>query len=355
MVLMVGPGMGTPGGMTAVVRSYRDGGLFERAGVRYVSTYEGPSAWLQLRVMAAALIAMGRLVVSGRLRLLHVHSASRGSFWRKSVLCVLARLVRVPYLFHLHSGEFPSWYAQQPRWVQAWVRTTLRHASFVLCLTASWPARVRAIEPMAHVEVLVNPVEVPDALPPFREAAQNVLFMGRLREKKGVFDLLQAAVTVLHAVPQLKLVLAGDEGEAEVRTMAKDLGIAEAIELPGWVEGAHKMGLLAAADVYVLPSYFEGLPVGLLEAMARGAPVVATPVGGVPDLIADGVDGLLVPVGHTGELATALQRLLCTPTLRDVLRTAAFKKVTSLYATPVVVERLMALYEQALHDGRRTP
>ncbi|OGB04493.1 MAG: hypothetical protein A3E25_17940 [Burkholderiales bacterium RIFCSPHIGHO2_12_FULL_69_20] len=347
---MVGPGMDTPGGMTAVVRSYRDGGLFERAGAGYVSSYEGAAPWLQLRVMTKALLAMLSLLVRGRLRLLHVHSASRGSFWRKSVLCAVARLARIPYVFHLHSGEFPDWYAHQPAWIQAWVRTTLRHASFVLCLTDSWPDRVRAIEPLARIEILHNPVDVPVALATLRDTARSVLFMGRLREKKGVFDLLQAAAVVKAVVPDLALVLAGDEGEDKVRSMAAALGLSALVELPGWVDGPRKQALLDAADVYVLPSYFEGLPVGLLEAMASGVPVVATPVGGVPDLIADGVDGLLVPVGQPAELAAALQRLLQDSALRAALRKAAFYKVAAGYSTSVVVQRLEHLYDQALQQ-----
>ena len=347
VVLMVGPGLATPGGMTAVVCSYRDSGLFERAGVRYVSSYEGRAPWLQLRVMASALWQMVALLLRGRLRLLHVHSASRGSFWRKSLLCALARLAGVPYLFHLHSGEFPSWYEGRSGWVRAWVRTTMRHASQVLCLTPSWVERVRAIEPLARVGVLRNPVAVPEALPPFRREGRTVLFMGRLREKKGVFDLLQAAAAVRAAVPDLVVVLAGDEGEAQVRARAEALGLSAAVRLPGWVDGARKDALLAQADVYVLPSYFEGLPIGLLEAMAVGVPVVATPVGGVADLVADGQDGLLVPVGQPAELGAAIQRLLQAPDLRDRMRGQAFDKVRAHYAVAVVVRQLEALYRQA--------
>jgi glycosyltransferase involved in cell wall biosynthesis len=353
VVLMVGPGLATPGGMTAVVRSYRDSGLFERAGVRYVSTYEGRAPYLQLKVVAKALWQMTTLLWRGRLRLLHVHCAARGSFWRKSLLCAVARLAGVPYLFHLHSGEFPNWYEGRPAWVRGWVRTTMRHAAKVLCLSPGWVELVRVIEPRARVGVLHNPVSVPDALPPLRRTGNTVLFMGRLRAKKGVFDLLQAAAEVRAAVPDLAVVLAGDEGEALVRARAEALGLAPAVSLPGWVDGTRKAALLARADVCVLPSYFEGLPIGLLEAMAVGVPVVATPVGGIPDLIAEGQDGLLVPVGRPDKLAAAIQRLLLEPDLRERIRSQAFHKVREHYAMPVVARQLEALYRQAA-AGRGT-
>src|SRR6478609_6763919 len=112
-VLMAGPAEHLPGGMSAVVLSYRRAGLFEALPLRYLSRYEGAAALMQLRVFGAALWRLLLELLAGRVDLLHVHSASRGSFWRKSLLCGLCRAFGKPYLFHIHSGEFGHFYREE--------------------------------------------------------------------------------------------------------------------------------------------------------------------------------------------------------------------------------------------------
>lgn len=342
---MVGTCMATPGGMTAVVRSYRAGGLFERCAVEYVGSYEGKGALRQLRVMLTALgKVLGRLL-RGECAALHVHSASRGSFWRKSVFCVLARMARVPYLFHLHSGEFPVFYHREcGRLAKAWVKWTLRGAARVVVLTDRWRSALLEIEPKLKLEVLGNPVAMPEHLPPLRDRVGEVLFLGRLREKKGVFDLVRAMPAVLSAHPGMRFVLAGD-GELEmVRALARDLMVEHALLMPGWIDGEDKDIAIGRADIFVLPSYFEGLPVGILEAMAAGVPIVATAVGGIPDILQDEKDALLVQPSQVNALADAIIRLAGDKALRNKLREAAFEGVRAQYSEKVVLEKLEALY-----------
>lgn len=126
-------------------------------------------------------------------------------------------------------------------------------------------------------------MHVPAALGDKADVAQTVLFLGRLRQKR-ILDLLEAIPIVLASCPGLRFVLAGDEGEEEVRKRAKHLGIENAIELPGWVDGARKLAVQRRSDIFVLPD-FEGLPLGILEAMALGIAVVGTKVGGIPELV----------------------------------------------------------------------
>jgi glycosyltransferase involved in cell wall biosynthesis len=347
LVVMLGTSLESPGGMTAVVHTLRKAGLFAKFDVKYVATYEGKGALRQMRVAGRAAATLLGLLLQSQVKLVHAHSASRGSFWRKSILCALAKAFNVTYVFHLHSGEFPVFYEQEcGQWAQLWVRRTLRHAAAVICLAETWRTRLVAMEPAARVVVVGNPVDVPTQLPPSREQAIHVLFLGRLREKKGVFDLVRAMPTALGSCKQLRFVLAGDEGLDAVRDLAQQLGVAHAIELPGWVDGAAKDRLLAIADIFVLPSYFEGLPVGVLEAMALGVPVIATPVGGIPDLIEHQVSGMVVPPGRPDLIAEALVRLASDAELRSSIRDAAFERVSTRYSTEVIVAEISSLYER---------
>lgn len=122
-----------------------------------------------------------------------------------------------------------------------------------------------------------------------------------------------------HSYPTLRVCLGGDGEASAARALAQRLGIVDRVETPGWMTGATKAQWLARATIYALPSYAEGLPMSVLEAMAAGAPVVATPVGGISDVLSDGVHGLLVPPGDVVALVAALARLLDDAGLRDRL------------------------------------
>jgi glycosyltransferase involved in cell wall biosynthesis len=300
--------------------------------------------------MAAAGMRLLSMLLARRLAIVHAHSAARGSFWRKSVLCMMADLFGVPYVFHVHSGEFGVFYASEcgpaAKW---WIRRTLRRAACVIALTEAWSKVLLSIEPHAQVRVLGNPVRVPCALPEARETGRpEVLFLGRLHEKKGVFDLVRAVPLVLKCVPDAVFTLAGDGGREAVWRLAGELGVQDAVRLPGWLDEAEKGAALAAARVLVLPSYYEGLPVCILEAMAAGVPVVATPAGGIPELLGNGECGLLAPPGDVEALAEALALMLRDAGLRRRLRESAFRRVVNYYATEEVLRQLDAVYRRII-------
>lgn len=349
-VVMIGTSLDAPGGMTSVVRMYRDMGLFDAWNVRYIASYEKPGKFTQLRVMAGALAAFLWLLVRGKVGLLHVHSASRGSFWRKSVFCALARLFGVPYVFHLHSGEFPVFYDKEcgPR-AQRWVRRTLEGAQALVALTGQWQTALRRIAPGAAITVLGNPVRVPSALPAAHGATPpHLLFLGRLRDKKGVYDIVRAMPAVLARYPDAVFTLAGDGDLEGTAQLARELNVERALRLPGWVDGEAKDALVAQATMLLLPSYFEGLPVCVLEAMADGIPVVATTVGGIPEALDHGRCGLLHAPGDVEALAHAVLALLDDPARRHALREAAFARAQHAYSAAAVRGGVDALYGEAL-------
>lgn len=350
-VWMVGPGESQPGGMSAVIASYRRGGLFESGEVVYRSSYEGRAPLRQLKVFGALWAALCLGLLRGEVGLLHVHSAARGSFWRKSLLCAAMRLAGRPYVFHVHSGEFVHLLGERAGpLVRAWVRHTLRHAAQVIALTPAWVEPLRQLCPQARVSVLPNPVAVPATPKALREPARVVLFLGRLREAKGAMDLLRAWPAVARACPAARLVMAGDGDLPALARLAQELGVAASVEFPGWIDGVAKEAAWEAADVYVLPSYYEGLPIGVLEALALGVPVVASRVGGIPDLIEHRVTGWLHAPGDGPGLQEGLVAMLSDVGLRRSVREAG-RAVVAAHAEPLVVHELRQRYAAVL-DGR---
>ncbi len=346
---MVGTSLTSPGGMTAVVETYRKMGLFDSYNIKYLSTYEQPNIPTQLKVYFIALTRLFFDLLTQRVSLLHVHSAAYGSFIRKSIVCALASLFKVPYIFHLHSGEFSDFYHKEcSKWYKIWIRHTLRNAQYVIALTEQWRSILTEIEPDTKIKIVYNPVFVPQTLPVYEKTIPTILFLGRLRQTKGIYDLLDTLPALLSEIPDLRLVLGGDGEIDEVHAYARNLGVENAVITLGWVDGIKKEHVLAEASVLALPSYFEGLPICIIEAMAQGIPVVATNVGGIPDIISNGESGLLVPPGNIPELTKALRALLLDQNLSKKISEKAYSVAQQKFATQKITYELGKIYAHSL-------
>lgn len=351
-VAMIGTSLDTRGGISSVVRSYRDDGVFGRWQVRYFDTHGDGTALRKLRMMLAALARFGRCIVFDRPSLAHIHIASQASFWRKLLFFSLARLARIPVILHVHGGGFADFYANgSPRLTQPAMRWMLRRCARVLVLSSPARAFVEGLAPQVPVCVFPNPVPMP-AMP---RAVQPglVSFLGRLSRAKGVFELLEAFAPLTRAHPDARLHLAGDGDAAAVRARARELGIEDRVQLLGWVGGEAKDRLLAASSVFVLPSHVEAMPVCVLEAMAQGVPVVATAVGGVPDLVEHGVEGLIVPPRDVAALSAALRTLLDDAQQARRMGEHGKARIARQFEASLVCRRLEALYGEVLAGEER--
>ena len=197
----------------------------------------------------------------------------------------------------------------------------------------------------AREGVLPNAVPLPPPSGLLPEPGR-ILFLGRLDRAKGVFDLLAAGALLAPRFPALRLVFGGEGDAVALRRRALDLGIGDRLELPGWLGPRERDEQLARASVFCLPSHAEGLPMAMLEAMAAGRAVIASSVGGIPETIVDGDNGLLVPPHDEPALARALAQVLGDDALRARLARGARATVEQHYSTEVVCGRLSALYRE---------
>jgi glycosyltransferase involved in cell wall biosynthesis len=348
-VLMVGTDLRSIGGISTVVRGYIDAGLFDRIDCTYVATHRSGSNFRKLLV---ALTGWMRILV--RLHtldapLVHIQLSSRASFWRKAVVCLLARLARRPYLLHVHGSEFADFYQECSPARRRIVRAVLARATLVLALSEAWRATLQQISPQARIEVLMNavPLPPPDGIPAPPNRQPTLLFFGEIARHKGVFGLAQAFARVAEELPELRLIYAGTGGGVEeTRRLVDQFRLGGRVRFTGWLQAERKQATLAGATMFVLPSYVEGMPMALLEALSFGLAVIATPVGGVPEIVTHEHDGLLVPAGDIGALAAAITRLTRDPELRERLGRAARDTVAKRFSLDSAVERLLGIYRR---------
>jgi glycosyltransferase involved in cell wall biosynthesis len=348
-VLMVGTDLDGMGGIRAVVQGYIQAGLFERVSCTYVATHRYGPAWGKVWAALAGWSRVAVLLHTLDAPLVHVQLASRASFWRKSVVCTLARLAGRPYLLHVHGAEFHQFYEQESSpAIQRIIRKLLAEAALVIALSEEWRTRLLRICPRARIEVLSNAVSLPDLEDERRADAHRptLLFLGEVSRRKGIYDLIRALALATERVPRLRLVCGGAGAVEEIRSLAAQLGLTDRVACTGWLDADRKRAELARATIFVLPSYAEGMPMALLEAMSWGLPVLTTPVGGVPQVISHEANGLLVQPGDIEGLAAAIVRLLEAPQLRARLGAAARATIAERFSLDASFERLLEIYRR---------
>ena len=275
------------------------------------------SAWFLF--LAIMKIVAGKF--TGRLAGVHVNVAERLSLIRKGSIVVVCKMLGIPVVVHLHA-QMRSFYYRIPKFFQRFARWVFNAADGVVVLGPS--ARKFVIEdlgvPAERVELVYNGVPEPMAeRRVFDEhAKRNVLFLGRLDKLKGVSDLVKA---VAHADfdRETHVRIAGGGDVAAYQAEARALGVDGAVTFEGLCDQAKVAQLLAQADVLVLPSYDEVLPLVILEALGNGVAVVCTPVGEVPAVLTDGVNTKFITPGDVAGIAATLRQVLRDPVLLDAL------------------------------------
>lgn len=343
---MVGTALDAQGGVSAVITTLKEGGLFERCNVEHLVTHRDGGWGTKVAVLVAAWARLVRRLARGDVGALHVHTSSRASFWRKVLFILPAVVWRIPYLLHLHGAKFHEFYAASRSPSRRVIRFVFERACCVIVLSHAWRAWAQNTFPNANIRVVYNPVVLPArGVPPSHEISA-VVSLGQVGGRKGTPELISAFAIVARRFPACTLLIGGDGDIKGARQLADDLGLAGRVELLGWVKGEKKAALLASATVYALPSYNEGLPVSVLEAMAAGLPVVSTPVGGIPEVVTDGVEGYLIQPGDVESLADRICQLLGDAQLRHKMGAAARAKVVASFSVECIVPQLEAIYAE---------
>lgn len=345
-VLQVGPDV--PGGMRTSMQALYSSPLGRDFELDVVTTHRGSGAAQRLLVYARALLAIAAWSLRGRGRIVHVHSTVRGSMYRKAGCVLLAKLLRRRVVFHLHSGpgDIETFRSGLGGLSLACLRAAFRAADVVLAVSdasASALASAFGAEGIAVVPNAVPGVSGERRREPGEGPPLAVYLGGFANPVKGGAVLLEALQDP--AVAPLRFVLAGPGdppwGEGDPP------GAAASAAWCGWLEGDEKEELLREADVFVLASTSEGLPMVVLEAMSHGLAIVATAVGGVPDALSDRVEALVVEPGDPGALAAALGELGADPELRLSLGGAALRRSAG-FSPEAVAARLEQIYRELL-------
>ena len=350
-ICMLGTDPTGNGGVASVIRGYGEAGFDQRWPMLRLITHQAGTKGKKIRRFMATLARFVWALARGELAIVHAHTASGWSFYRKSVFLLLARLAHVPTIAHIHGGSFDVFYERGCGILgRCYVRFVLSGCDRILVVSDRLREFVGGVVGEDRVVWIGNAV-VPDGTPLSQVEfiagqAKVVLFMGRLSKGKGFRDLLHATAGLREAGWDVELWAAGDGDLETAVSAAEALGIGDRVRVLGWLGPVDKAEAMARASVFCLPSYAEGLPMALLEAMGAGLPVVATPVGGIPEVVTHGREGYLVRPGSVKELQQALEWVLSNDTRRRAMSGAARDRIAKQFSVDSMIEALENVYER---------
>jgi glycosyltransferase involved in cell wall biosynthesis len=316
---------------------------------------EGPLA-RALRLLASP-FQLARLLLTRRAAIVHVNTAlTLRAYWRDLIYMIVARLCRSRVLYQIHGGSEPRQFCRGQPLAEAFVRATLRLADAIAVLSAGDCSKFRRFGVTPRVLAVPNGIDCRSYRlmtheQPVSGRALRLLFLGRVVREKGLYELLAALELARSQGIHTELIVAGDGPEVgRLHASAAARGLE--VKFAGPVHGTGKIELLRWADVQVLPSYAEGLPYALLEGMAAGVPAIATRVGAIPDVVTDGVNGLLVAPREPQALAAAICRLSVDRTALARMSEASRATVAGSFSIDRLAAQLRGVYESLCAPGR---
>lgn len=353
-ILQVGPLPPPIGGMAVVVGNLL-GELEKRCQVRHLNnvktTPEDRSLLQGILAQLRLLTSLARLVLVWRPDVVHIHTCSWFSFWRNSADVLLVRLLGGHAVLHIHGAQFHR-FLQSLTPFRAWLaRRVFRLCNRVVVLGEEWRNVLADWVKTATIVVVPNGVPVPPEAKRQWNDPPLIICMANYEKRKGQSDLLRA-LAGLPAVGNVTVALLGAEAEPGAReglqSLASELGMEDRVEIPGPKMGADKQAYLDRAGIFCLPSYDEGLPMAMLEAMAEGIPVVVTRVGAIPEAVVDGREGRLYDAGDVAALSVCLDSYLTHSKQALEIGQAGRARVQREFSLERSVDLLMSMYSSVL-------
>lgn len=340
-VLVIATGRKTRGGITSVIKAHETGPQWKKYHCHWIQTHRDGPVWRKICYLMSAWV--GFLCRIPFYSIVHIHCAGHRSAARKLFFAKVSRLLGKKIIIHFH----PS--AEKLLFEEPWRTPTLKLfdlSDMIIVLSPYWGKKIRQASPESNynIKVLYNPCPTVERHKG-KSAEKYVLYAGILNDRKGYNRLLEAFAKVADRHKDWKLKFAGNGEIEQAKELQRSLGLNDArVKYLGWITGIDKDLVFNGASIYCLPSWGEGFPMGVLDAMAYGIPVVTTPVGGIDEILENGKDCIITPIGDVDALAGALNHLIEDGELRFAMVENADKRKDNDFNLKNICRQLDQLY-----------
>lgn len=344
-VLMAGVDRSTKGGMWSVAENYlQDTEFSQMVNLRYIATATNGAGFQKLVCFGLGMVRIIWNLTVNKPDVVHLHMSERGSVKRKALIARIAKRCGCKVLIHMHGAEFQCWYDSLDGDAQQNVQACLNQADCVLILGEYWRGFISSlVKDESKIKVLYNAVRIPEKNL-YVPHLPDLLFLGEVGERKGAYDLLEAMKRIDAKLPaDTRLKLYGPNPEGDIQRRIERLGLSERVQYCGWADAEAKAKAFSQTAVCILPSYNEGLPMTVLEAMAHGIPCIATDVAAIPEAVND-ENGVLISPGDVQALSDAILSLIKDAELRLKMSEQAYQRAQVFFSFSAHKRRLMQIY-----------
>lgn len=337
-VLVIATSRKTRGGITSVIKAHETGEQWNKYHCRWIETHRDGNSIRKLWYLIKSLVEYITLLPF--YDIVHIHIATTASAQRKQFFLYPANWLNKKVIFHFHPSN--EKFLFEPQNKKLYTRL-LSRADLVLVLSAQWVRWIdEALGLSENIQILYNPC--PKVIQNKDLKDKVILFAGSVIKRKGYDVLIMGFALVAAKFPDWKLVIAGNGELAEAKQLASDLGVTKQVFFPGWVKENEKEFWFQKASIYCLTSDGEGFPMGVLDAWAYGIPCIMTPVGGIPDIVQDGINGLIFPVGDIDILSLKLEQLIKDIHLRKSIVNETNRYVYGEFSSERINNKLDEIY-----------
>jgi glycosyltransferase involved in cell wall biosynthesis len=352
-VLILGPSLVAVGGVTTHLNQLFNSNLSEKFElIHFQVGSEGRLENTLQRVIRIAFSPFVFFISLIRYRPAIVHfntSLDAKSFWRDVIYLLIARALNRKIVFQKHGGPLPQKFFSGYPLLASLLKSVLKYTDVIILLGFEEEKSYKQFVPDARIEVIPNAIDAraltSEPLSHDKHAPLQLIYLGRLVRSKGIFEVLDALASLIKQGRDLRLTIGGIGPEAvHLRERVINLGLDGQVVFAGLVSGEIKDKLWRESHVFVFPTYHEGLPYSLLEAMAAGAVPIITPVGAIPDVMHDEVHGVFIKSKDPSALACAIAMLDDDRLKLARMSEAGRKRVLENYTVAHLVESLSSVY-----------
>lgn len=353
-ILIIAPSIDVKGGISTVVKGHLRSDLLKKYKIYRVSSHKDGNKIKKLFTVLGSMIATLYYMVSKHIDIVHIHGSDPTSSLRKYFLFKLVEPFNCKVIYHFHGAVFQEAYLSKPLLWQKMINYLFQHVDMVICLSNEWGITIRKLIPnVAETVIIENAVSLPEDSNQnikYSDRSVHLLFLGLIGERKGVFDLLEVISRLKKSGYNIKLSVGGNGEINKLKQSIDLLNIKDMVNYMGWVTAEHKEQLYLSSDIYILPSYGEGMPMSILEGMSYSLPIISTNVGGIPDLVMDYETGFLIEPGDLDALYKKIEILIKDSELRNHMGLNAREKIKNEYDLEKNIYRLDEIYQTLLAD-----
>ncbi|MBE5962358.1 MAG: glycosyltransferase [Lachnospiraceae bacterium] len=353
---MIVPNQLVKGGIASVVNGYRGSQLEKDYQIIYVESYRDGSKVQKFFKAIGSYFIFLKVLLRKHPDIIHIHSSFGPSFYRKIPFIYLAKWAKIPIINHCHGAEFDSFFENAGKQRKALIHKVYSKCNRMIALSDEWKQSLAKIVPAEHIAVIENYSIISKDAVQERQAKKmhnQVLFLGEIGKRKGCYDIPEVIAKVSKAMPEVKFVIAGAGEEDAIKRLMKEKNINKNVSFPGWIRGKQKEQLLRESDLFFLPSYHEGMPMAILDAMGYGLAIVSTNVGGIPKIVLNNQNGYTINPGDISGFSKAIISILGDEEKLKRFQWNSYQIADERYSLKAHINAIETLYEKVLKEKKR--